>query len=83
MIQPPLRCPAEEDDDEGDGVEGVNDDDGLMASAEACYKAWKGHFETDAWRASAAECMRAVSERHLLPLGGPGGHMAPRGGRAV
>jgi hypothetical protein len=54
-----LRCPAE-DDDEGDGVEGLNDE-GLMASAEACYKAWKGHFETDAWRASAAESMRAVS----------------------
>ena len=46
--------------DEGDGVEGLNDE-GLMASAEACYKAWKGHFETDAWRASAAESMRAVS----------------------
>jgi hypothetical protein len=57
---PTLRCPAEEDDGEGDGVEGLNDE-GLMASAEAFYKALKGHFVTDAWRASAAECMRAVS----------------------
>ena len=57
---PTLRCPTEDDDDEGDGVEELNDE-GLLASAEACYKAWKGHFETDAWRASAAESMRAVS----------------------
>jgi hypothetical protein len=44
---PAFRCPAE--DDEGNGVEGLNDE-GLMASAEACYKAWKGHFKTGAWR---------------------------------
>jgi hypothetical protein len=42
-----LRSAATEDDDEGDGAEGLNDD-GLMASAEACCKAWKGHFEADA-----------------------------------
>ena len=54
---PTLRCPTEDDDDdddEGGSVEELNDE-GLLASAEACYKAWKGHFETDAWRASAAE----------------------------
>ena len=33
----------------------------LHASAEACNRAWKGHFKTGAWRASAAESMRAVS----------------------
>ena len=39
------RCPTEDDDDEADGVEGLNDE-GLLASAEACYKALKGYFET-------------------------------------
>jgi hypothetical protein len=42
-----LRSAATEDGFEGDGAEGLNDD-GLVASAEACYKAWKGHFEADA-----------------------------------
>ena len=51
---PTIRCPNEDDDDdddddEGGGVEELNDE-GLLASAKACYKAWKGHFETDAWR---------------------------------
>ena len=32
-----------------------------MASAEECYLAWRGHFETDAWRAEATGSMRAVS----------------------
>ena len=33
---PTLRCPAEDDDDdEGDGVEELNDE-GQLASAEAC-----------------------------------------------
>jgi hypothetical protein len=34
---------------------------GFMASAEECYLAWRGHFETDAWRAEATGSMRAVS----------------------
>ncbi len=38
---------------------------GLMASAEECYLAWRGHFETDAWRAEATGSMR----RDLLSLG--------------
>ena len=37
---PALRCLTEDDDDEGDGVEELNDE-GLLASAEACYKARK------------------------------------------
>jgi hypothetical protein len=59
---PTLRCPAkdDEDDGEGDGAEGLIDE-GLVASAEACCKTWEGYFETDARRASAAESMRAVS----------------------
>ena len=32
-----------------------------MASAEEYYQAWRGHFETDAWRAEATGSMRAVS----------------------
>jgi hypothetical protein len=32
-----------------------------MASAEACYAAWKGHFETEAWRKDAPDSMRTVS----------------------
>jgi hypothetical protein len=34
---------------------------GFMASAEECYQAWRGYFETDAWRAEATGSMRAVS----------------------
>ena len=31
-----------------------------MASTEECYQAWRGHFETVAWRAEATGSMRAV-----------------------
>ena len=35
--------------------------EGLMASAEECYLAWRSHFETAEWRAGAASSMSAVS----------------------
>ena len=47
---PSMRCPIAEPETEG-----------LMASAEECYRAWKGHFESPAWREGAAGSTRAVS----------------------
>ena len=49
-----MRCPVAEPET-----------DGLMASAEECWRAWRGHFETDAWRADAKGSMRAVSAIYL------------------
>ena len=46
---PTMRCPVAEPLTEG-----------LMASAEDCYLAWRSHFETEAWRAEATRSMRAV-----------------------
>ena len=45
-----MRCPIAEPETEG-----------LMASAEACYEAWRSHFESQAWRVDAERSMRAVS----------------------
>ena len=32
-----------------------------MTTPEECHRAWKSHFETDAWRANSAGSMCAVS----------------------
>ena len=47
---PTMRCPIATPETEG-----------LMASAEECYRAWRSHFETEAWRKDAEGSMRAVS----------------------
>ena len=53
LNDPTMRCPARQS---------VS---GLMSSAHECLVAWKGHFETDAWRADAKRSMRAVSAIHF------------------
>ena len=45
-----MRCPV-----------ATRETQGLMASAHACFEAWRSHFETDAWRADAKGSMRSVS----------------------
>ena len=55
---PTMRCPTAEPETEG-----------LMASAEECYLAWRSHFETEEWREHAVAFKAAVTAIYFLWAG--------------
>jgi len=55
-----VRLPVEDSDDEDADDDDANEGN-LLASADACYKKWKSHFETEDWRRSAKDAKRSVN----------------------